>query len=95
MGYQKISEGYYLSTDYKRLWEIAQNEAVICVVDNIFQDGHKCRDVGITSFSGTIFEILARGICYLCAFNKKGFIESCEKLNVEFIDPGKHYSARL
>lgn len=80
------------SRDYERLWELAHETSVICIVDYKWDDGAACRDIASTicvNGSDTSIQISCRGICYVgpAYGGKETFIRRCAKYNVEFIEP--------
>lgn len=78
--------GYETSRDYDALFDMVQNQGVICILD---YNRAGTRDVGRSTFSphSGLIEISARGICYIWAELKSEFIEQCEKLNLEWLKP--------
>lgn len=78
--------GYQTSKDYKRLWEIAIKQSVLCVCDY-----HECRDSAQTIYdsAGVLF-VSARGVSYICAKSVNEFIEQCQKINLEWVIPETH-----
>ena len=88
----RISEShqYKTSRDYKQLIELAKATPVVCILDY----SEACKDVACTKVQRSyhddkiIFEICARGISYIYAWEELDFIEQCRKSNVEFIKPG-------
>lgn len=85
-------EGYTTSKDYALLARLARTSSVICIVD--YLSGGRdtvLRDVGHTLFQPgnptEVFQISARGISYIYAFNEAEFIASCKTNNVEFLEP--------
>ncbi len=75
---------YQLSKDYETLYELAQKQSVVCIVDY-----DSCRDVCQTLYiSGSnCIEICSRGHCYIFAENVEEFKALCEHLNIEWIVP--------
>lgn len=85
------SNRYKTSRDYERLWQLAQETSVACIVDYDFRDGHVCRDIASTiciNGDEKTIQISCRGICYVgpAYDGKETFIRHCAKYNVEFID---------
>jgi len=83
---------YKTSRNYERLWQLAQEISVVCIVDFDFRDGHVCRDIASTiciDGDEKTIQISCRGICYVgpAYDGKDKFIRHCAKYNVEFIDP--------
>ena len=83
--------GYKTSRDYARLVELMKQGAVICIVD--YDRTHDCRDIAHTIFEAdtgrgdSMFQISARGISYVYAWDEAGFIKQCQRTNCEFIEP--------
>lgn len=82
---------YKTSRDYERLWQLAQETSVICIVDYNWRDGAISRDIASTichDGDGKTIQISCRGICYVGPSyeGKERFISACTKYNVEFID---------
>lgn len=83
---------YKTSRDYDRLYELAQETSVICIVDYNWRDGAISRDIASTICLGgdeKTIQISCRGICYIgpAYDGKETFIRHCAKYNVEFIEP--------
>lgn len=80
--------GYQTSRNYARLWDLAQKQSVVCLVDYLMTTGNPCRDVCKTSWDGTTMRMNARGISYLAIPRTKAeFIKQCQECNVEWIVP--------
>lgn len=77
---------YKGSKDYAKLAELAKTQSVICVVD--YQG---CRDVAQTVYSEAggleSWQVSARGIAYISAFDRAKLLAQCESVNLEFIEP--------
>jgi hypothetical protein len=75
---------YYLSKDYEALYELAQKQSVVCIVDYF-----SCRDVCQTLYNSysNVIEVCSRGHGYIFAENMEDFIAICEPLNLEWIVP--------
>lgn len=92
-------EGYTTSRDYAALWELAQKQSVVCVVDYDWRDGTKAsRDIAQTiaspwSIGGMdnriTIGVRVRGIEYAGGKNCEQFVASCERCNLEWLIPGK------
>lgn len=82
------SNRYQTSRDYERLYDLAQETSVICIVDYKWPDGDVCRDIAATVNTGRNIQISCRGVCYVGPWDndKETFIRHCAKYNVEFID---------
>jgi len=80
--------GYTMSRDYRRLWNLAQVQSVVCVVDygggaqrDLDADPYVCRDVAHTICHSSwtpsgerapSVNVSARGICYVGAMPEEG-----------------------
>lgn len=83
---------YNGSRDYALLATLARSASIICIVDYHFRDlKESWRDVCCTNYSSRrgseLWQLSARGISYLTAFDEAEFIRRCESLNVEFFVP--------
>ena len=80
------------SHDYERLFELAQKQSVICVVDHKWPDGDKTRGIARTVFessengSSTLY-VQCSGTCYIWAKSKEQFLEDAQSFNLAFVDP--------
>lgn len=76
---------YKTSRDYKRLAELAKKQSVICVVE------YNGRPVTALSYyfpdSKRPFMISFPGYSFIDAEDDDRFIDRCEKIGVEFIEP--------
>jgi len=83
-------DAYDGSKDYERLAELAKKHSIICILD--YQEH---RDVAKTIYSfqegrdETWWKVSARDISYITADNHEGFIASCKRLNLAFIEPSQ------
>jgi hypothetical protein len=82
--------GYETSRDYRRLLELMREQSVICLVDF----SRTCRDIAKTFYeyrpqckTKETFQVQARGVAYIYDWEEKRFLESCKRLNLEFILP--------
>lgn len=77
--------GYPVSTDYDRLWRLAQEgRRVVCFVDG--RRGY--RDIARTlALDDGVVEISVRGLCYVHAETAQKFKRRCEADHVTFIEP--------
>lgn len=84
MTIQRNLLNYPFSKDYKKLYELAKKQSVVCVLDHL-----GCRDVCQTIYidSANYTEVVARGICYIFTENEEEFISHCEHYNLEWIIP--------
>ena len=83
---------YKTSRDYSLLWDLAQDQSIVCVVDYRFgpaDEGPACRDVCHTLKPGYFLEVSARGIGYVTAANISEFTQQCESLNLEWFPPAE------
>jgi hypothetical protein len=86
-----LSFRYQTSTDYELLYELAQRESIICIVDYLFDEETVCRDVAKTNCFDGITVASSRGVTYLDAGSEKEFVSQCRRWNVEWIVPrGPH-----
>lgn len=73
------------SRDYSRLAELAKHVSVVCIVDH-----QKCRDVARAIFrmyhDEGYWNVSARGIGYVTAFDLDDFLRQCRATNLEFIE---------
>jgi hypothetical protein len=77
---------YRGSRDYLRLVELIEDCGIICTVAY-----RNSIDVAVARrqphHSEWMYEVSARGIGYIIAFNVEDFISLCEHGNVEFFEP--------
>ena len=81
---------YNLSTDYEKLYVLADKQTIVCEVDFSFgkDDDFKSRDICSTKkISDGLIEIGSRGICYISATNLEDFCLQCKSLNLKWIMP--------
>jgi len=86
--------GYKTSTDYERLWDLAQEQSVVCITDIVFSDGYTLRDVCQTLGGKGRVELSCRGTCYIYANEKREFAASCRQRHVEWIVPNTKHNSR-
>ena len=86
--------GYATSTDYNLLWDVAQQQSVVCITDMAFSDGYTLRDVCRTLGGNGRVELSCRGTCYVYANDKLGFAASCNLRHVEWIVPNAQIRER-
>jgi hypothetical protein len=96
----KLSHGYKVSKDYKKLFRLIKTQRIVCFVNTdrkgaadwdgyILQD--VCQSQAIQSDSKA--DISSRGFGYITAFQfgdlsvEKDFIEQCMQASLEYIDP--------
>lgn len=90
---EKLSKRYLTSTNYDLLFELMQDQRVVCFVNykdyKKGEDGYILQDICQTQAvkRDTMFEISARGYSYISAFDKEEFIEQCKTSCLEFIEP--------
>ena len=79
--------GYAVSHDYDVLWALIQDAGarVLCFVD--YDRGHAIRDVAQARMSGDLFQVGARGTCYVWAQDADDFKRQCVSSGVAFIPP--------
>lgn len=83
---------YNLSTDYEKLYVLADKQTIVCEVDYSFhyKDEIKVRDICSTiKFPDGSIEIGSRGICYISAENLENFCLQCKMKNLKWIIPPK------
>ena len=82
--------GYKTSKDYRKLWELAKNQSIVCICDyGTFDAEYRCRDIAHTTYYDGNMNVSARGIGYVTVFDYKieEFIKQCEQINLEWIVP--------
>jgi len=87
--------GYAVSRDYAKLYEMAQKQSVVCVVDyRNFHDDPITREVARTHCvpsenrpGESITQVSSRCITHVYACNAEGFIKQCQPLNLEWLVP--------
>lgn len=79
-------EGYDTSKDYKRLWHLAQQRGIVCIVD--YDTGERTlRDIASTnSLEGNV-NVGCRGVCWVLGDTYDDFLEQCDRCNLEWIAP--------
>jgi hypothetical protein len=82
-------KGYPTSRDYAKLWELAQKQSVVCVVDF----GKDCRDVAQTITNACYTHVSARGICYTDGDTVEKFTAGCARVNLEWLVPDEDLKA--
>jgi hypothetical protein len=70
--------GYETSKDYIRLFELAQQESIICLCRG---DG-EMKDIAHTIFDEKYFAVSSRGTGYVCADNPDDFIRQCRQCDL-------------
>ena len=82
-----MTNTYKTSKDYERLVELMkEGQTIVCFADyNVNERVY--RDVARARLYTNTFQISARGIGYVWAFDGKDFIQQCNELNITFIDP--------
>jgi hypothetical protein len=77
---------YSGSRDYELLADLAAKASILCIVD--FEG---LRDVARTNYmrrgDQELWQVSARGMGYITAFNRADFIALCGHRNVEFMVP--------
>ena len=82
---------YSTSRDYRRLWELAHDHSIVCVVD--YEPGIPvtCRDIATTGYSKEcnpdVVKVSSRGIGHIWAESIEQFIAQCEHCNLEWLQP--------
>ena len=77
-------EKYETSRDYELLADLMEKTSIVCIVDHL-----ECRDVCHTIVYKNDRQLSARGISYIWADTKEGFIKQCTLYDVEFLVPNK------
>lgn len=77
---------YPMSEDYELLFELAQNQSVVCEVSY----HGKYKDVAQTLFTEDWFEMGIRGLAYFTETTKDDFIKQCRESKVRFIVPNNN-----
>ena len=82
---------YSTSRDYRRLWELAHDHSIVCVVDYepVIHDIY--RDIATTRYSPElspdVMRVSSRGVCHVWAKSIEQFIAQCEHYNLEWLQP--------
>ena len=71
--------GYVTSRDYNQLWELAENQSIVCLSSH---------GVGQTIEDDGYREIIFR-VTEVFAWKIDDFVEQCKRLKIEFIVPNK------
>lgn len=79
--------GYTTSRDYAKLWELAQKQSVVCVVDFDWRDGDVSRDVAHTIWNGRHLHVSCRGVSYADGDSLADFERSARRSNLEWLVP--------
>ena len=82
---------YSTSRDYRRLWELAHDHSIVCVVDYEPELHDIYRDIATTTYfpewSPDVMQVCSRGIGHIWAQSIEEFIEGCEDCNLEWLQP--------
>ena len=82
---------YSTSRDYRRLWELAHDHSIVCVVDCLPGVSETCRDVGTTKYptelSPDVMQVCSSGTGRIWAESFEEFIEGCYHYNLEWLQP--------
>ena len=82
---------YSTSRDYRRLWELAHDHSIVCVVDCLPGNPETYRDVATTRHSKEwnpdVIPVYSRGICHVWAKSIEQFIAQCKHCNLEWLQP--------
>ena len=82
---------YSTSRDYRRLWELAHDHSIVCVVDYAPFIHDLYRDVATTrhikGWSPDVMQVCSRGIGHVWAESIEQFIAQCEHCNLEWLHP--------
>ena len=90
--YGMNSHQYRSSRDYTRLWQLLQNQPIVCIADwTSFvnpDDEPPRRDICSTNYSPSYgATICCRGVTYVMGDTADSFAKSCQDANIEFIEP--------
>lgn len=77
-----LVSGYAVNRDYEWLADEMERRSLICLVD--FDDD--LRDVAHTIWTPGLWQLSARGTCYVWARSREEFIRDCARANVEIIE---------
>ena len=82
---------YSTSRDYRRLWELAHDHSIVCVVDCLPGVPETCRGIAWTIYSKEwnpeVMQVNAIGIYPVWAESIEQFIAQCERCNLEWLQP--------
>ena len=91
---------YSTSRDYRRLWELAHDHMIVCVVDyepvihDIYRDiatTSYFRDIATTRYfkewSPGMMLVISRGVNHVLAESIEEFIAQCERCNLLWLQP--------
>ena len=82
---------YSTSRDYRRLWELAHDHSIVCVVDCLPSVSKTCRAIGTTVYSTEwspdVVAVCSRGIGPVWAEYIEEFIAQCKDCNLEWLQP--------
>ena len=82
---------YSTSRDYRRLWELAHDHSIVCVVDyeNVIHDIY--REIATTRHSKEwnpdVIPVYSHGCNHVLAKSIEEFIAQCERCNLEWLQP--------
>ena len=82
---------YSTSRDYRRLWELAHDHSIVCMVDYepVIHDIY--RDIATTRYfpewSPSMMLVISRGVNHVLAESIEEFIAKCEDCNLEWLQP--------
>ena len=82
---------YSTSRNYRRLWELAHDHMIVCVVDCKPGVSESYRDIATTRYSKEwspdVMEVCSRGIGHIWAKSIEEFIAQCEHCRLEWLQP--------
>ena len=82
---------YSTSRDYRRLWELAHDHSIVCVVHCLPGVPKTYRNVATTRYSTNlspdVMQVCSRGIGHIWAESIEQFIAQCEHCNLEWLQP--------
>ena len=76
---------YSTSRDYRRLWELAHDHSIVCVIYGIYRDIATTRCS--TEWSPDVIQVCSRGLGHIWAKSIEDFIAQCEDCNLEWLQP--------
>ena len=81
----------FTSRDYRRLWELAHDHSIMCVLDCLPGVPETYRDVATTKhsteWSPDVMQVCSSGIVRIWAESIEQFIAQCEGCNLEWLPP--------
>ena len=82
---------YSTSCDYRRLWELAHDHSIVCVVDYILSYFETYQVIAATGYSKgrnpDVVQVSSRGKYHVWAESIEQFIAQCEHCNLLRLQP--------